>query len=165
MKDRIKNEVVRTLGMYQPYASLMLHGKIETRWVQEGKKPPFPLGLYLLYATKKSQFQDFAITSGKYRVAAMEVLKDEVIIGNGSLVAIGDLINLRLYDPATDGPKTFVDSFDGRMQIVKGDKCINYVLWCLEFESIHSIKKYFRFKGKQGVGKLDRADKDKIILS
>ena len=48
------NEVIRTLGFYQPYCTAMLHGKVETRWIIEGRTPPMPLGKYLLYSTKKS---------------------------------------------------------------------------------------------------------------
>ena len=46
---------IRTLGFYQPFGSLMLHGKIETRWVRKGKKPPFPLGKYIFYTTQKGK--------------------------------------------------------------------------------------------------------------
>lgn len=44
---------IRTLGMYQPFAELMLHGKIETRWRMVSRKIPFPLGKYLIYSTQK----------------------------------------------------------------------------------------------------------------
>jgi hypothetical protein len=54
MIDIFGNETIRTIGLYQPFASLMHHGKIETRWVKKGKKPPFPLGKYILYSTLKS---------------------------------------------------------------------------------------------------------------
>lgn len=36
--------MIRTLVIYQPYATLMGHGKLETRWVKHGRKPPFPRG-------------------------------------------------------------------------------------------------------------------------
>src|ERR1700679_2290183 len=46
------NEIIRTIGFYQPFCSLMLHGKVETRWVRKGRLAPFPMGIYLGYGTK-----------------------------------------------------------------------------------------------------------------
>src|SRR5690348_11535546 len=48
-----EDEIIRTLGFFQPFCTAMLHGKIETRWIRKGRKPPMPLGKYLLYSTKK----------------------------------------------------------------------------------------------------------------
>lgn len=57
---------IRTLGFYQPFGTLMLHGKIETRWVKVGKKPPFPEGKYLFYSTQKRCKYDKLLQSGMF---------------------------------------------------------------------------------------------------
>lgn len=124
MSDLFGNEKIRTLGLYQPYASLMLHGKIETRWVEDGKKPPFPIGKYLIYSTKQdSSMQSFLAISGKYCASVWDVLSRPVHplehVAGGCPIMIGTLHNIRKYIPGDDGPKTFVDSFDGKMIIIR----------------------------------------------
>jgi hypothetical protein len=159
-------EKIRTLGLYQPYASLMLHGKIETRWVEDGRKPPFPLGKYLIYSTKKSSsILSFQLTSGKYCQKVWQTLQDgDTYAGDGLPICIAILEGLWKYRPDIDGPETFVDSFDGKMQIIKGTHRIprDYTLWCLKFVNVQPVK-LFRFNGgKQGIGFLSEADQAKI---
>lgn len=163
------DQKIRTLGLYQPYATLMLHGKIETRWVEVGKKPPFPLGMYLLYSTKKdSSMEDFHNTSGMYCASVWEALSKPVHelehVGGGSPIAIGTLNNVRKYIPGVDGPKTFVDSVDGTMHVLKNGESKVYTLWCLEFIDVSPVQ-YFSFNGgKQGIGFLSDEDRAKIQI-
>lgn len=162
----MQNEVIRTLGLYQPFATLMLHGKIETRWVQSGKKPPFPLGKYLIYATKESaSYSEVYRVSGQYfsrlNWAIIDNDNPDNVLYGGMAMAVGNLISIVPYMSLDDKASTFVDSLDGWMEVVKGGKSTYYTLWALVFENVKRIKP-FQLKGKQGIGFLSDADKDKI---
>jgi hypothetical protein len=172
MKDLFNNEVIRTLGLYQPYATLMLHGKIESRWVKRGKKPPFPLGEYLIYSTKKQyKFDEFTKMAG-YDLAtkARELFfKDVCNINithsqhlNGFAIGVGELFEVCKM-PATWLDDAYywppVDQIDPN---VEGEISIDgYTLWALRFKDVKRIKP-FPFKGKQGTGFLKANDKAKI---
>jgi hypothetical protein len=165
-----KSEVVRTLGLYQPFAGLMLHGKIETRLVGRywdpinekivDRKPPFPLGKYLLYATKKP-FDVFGVAkiSGRFydRLSTIQhgdYWKDFHLFGMA--ICVGDLTEI--IDPISPQPATFVD-----LDCVVFD-ISNYPTHRrvgLVFKNIQRIEP-FPFKGKQGIGFLSDADKSKI---
>jgi len=155
---------IRTLGLYQPYATLMLHGKIETRWVAVGKKPPFPLGKYLIYATQKCyNFHDAEKLMGDQVDKAHEKFRLEFQFGSsgtlnpktksfllGHAICIGDLVSI--IDPIL--PSTT-------------DTYVEYVAPCsrrrvgLVFENMKRIEP-FQFKGKQGIGFLTPEDEAKI---
>lgn len=150
------NEVIRTLGFYQPFGSLMLHGKIETRKVQNGRRPPFPFGKYLFYTTKaklpedrlygwcgESIVQDIRLT------LANEPTKDL----HGYAIAIGEL--------KTYYPMSFEDEVNC---FVRKGRYLDKTTWCLEFANVQRIKPFeFKF-GKQGVGFLPESEKYKIFL-
>lgn len=157
-------EPIRTLGMNQPYASLMLHGKIETRWVQADKEPPFPKGLYMLYACKQSaSMQSFKMISGRYCRAVWEALDKDQFVPDGAPIALARLTEKWMYNPGVDGPQTFVDS-DGMMEMVQFGESKFFRLWCLKFEQVMPIK-YFPFKGKQGIGFLTDDQKRQIVFA
>ncbi len=158
----MQNEVIRTLGLYQPFASLMLHGKIETRLVTIDWKPPFPLGKYLIYSTKKFYHpEDCKHVMGNYYDYANRILHNEkfhepTIDLRGYALCLGDLVSIA--DPIRPCKETFVDLPAVVMDIH------NYPAWRrvgLVFENMKRIKP-FPFKGKQGIGFLSDADKDKI---
>jgi hypothetical protein len=155
---------IRTLGLYQPFASLMLHGKIETRWVPVGKKPPFPLGEYLIYATQKCySFAQGLDLMGDQQSQALNIFKTEFDLGEkgtinpttrrlitGHAICIGNLVSI--IDPILPSTKnTFVE----------------YIAPCsrrrvgLVFENMKRIEP-FPFKGKQGIGFLSEEDQAKI---
>ncbi len=155
---------IRTIGLCQPFASAMLYGKIESRWVKDGHKPAFPLGLYMIYSTQKgytaSQIKDI---SGQHASYLFHVLKDEQSLPDGEPICIGQLLKVRHYEPLKDGPLTFVDNKVGlKYQIISDEETkVTHQLWCLEFSNIQRIEP-FPFTGKQGVG-LIREDKRKLI--
>lgn len=159
--------MIRTLPLYQPYASLMLHGKIETRWVNKNKKPPFPLGKYIIYSTKKSYSWDsFKELSGEYFEKAMRILNNEAT-PNGVAICTCDLVKVEDAYPLLM-PETYVglerigeqldlDSEASEL-VIDGQK-----LRFLHFQNVKRIKP-FPFKGgKQGVGFLSKEDEDKIV--
>lgn len=158
MADLFGNVKVRTLGLYQPYASLMLHGKIETRWVRRGKKPPFPLGLYFLYATARPYtMEEFMTLSKCYNSYAEGKLNDEPTRSmNGYGLCIAELVELFLFkDIHKHGcfeRDTFVDVLVP--ESYEEDQRGNwhwYDLWCMKFIDVKRIVPV-GYSGKQGVG-------------
>jgi hypothetical protein len=169
MKDLFGNEPVRTLGLYQPYATLMLHGKIESRWVQEGKKAPFPLGKYLIYSTKKAYtVREFEHVAGEYSSDAVKLFSgDETLDLYGYALAIGDLVEVKKMGMG-EIPKAFIDINLTMLKDAKEGVDLweeitidESTLWGLHFKSVKRIKP-FPFKGKQGVGFLSTEDQSKI---
>lgn len=156
--------VIRTLGFYQPFCSLMFHGKIETRIVMLGRKPPFPLGKYLFYSTKEPS-TDEQLT----RWCSFETLlsmgdalsEDETFMLNGYALGTGELVNIRLMTEA-DEDKCFV-AYKGVMDFTdKEGRGYQAVQWCLEFKNVKRIEP-FEFKGKQGVGFLPHSVEIKYL--
>lgn len=146
---------VRTLGFYQPFCSLMLHGKKETRWVREGKKPPFPLGEYLFYSTKNPCANQtlFQWCGPEIMLSISETLSGDITrFMNGIALAVGELVNLRLMTKE-DEAAAFVKFVGKRTVKDKDGNDVVQVQWILEFQNITTINP-FKFKeGKQGVGK------------
>lgn len=134
---------IRTIGLYQPYAFLMLHGKIETRWVIKGKKPPFPLGNYLIYATQKAymqyQVKQYAGESIAATIFKLQYQEPYSAI-RGKSICVGTLVDVRLMTPE-DCEKCFV----------KWETSETHDRWCLVFENIKRVVPE-PVKGKQGIG-------------
>lgn len=159
------SEVIRTIGLYQPYASLMLCDKLESRWVVAGKKAPFPKGEYLIYSTKKEYSnQEFQRLAGMFWDSALQKLRTEKTrYLTGQAIAYGELCRVEKIKTIMELSETFYEpphplddthntfQYDGR------------VLWGLRFKNVRRIKP-FPFKGKQGVGFLQDADRAKIIF-
>ena len=146
-------EIIRTLGFYQPFCSLMFHGKIETRWVTVGKKPPFPLGKYLFYSTKKkSEIVDlYEWCGGEIIQIIDETLKyDASSLLNGYALGYGTLTKVRRMTVA-DVPRAFVN-YRGILEYKFETKIVRKEQWCLEFENVERINPYVFTQGKQGVG-------------
>lgn len=149
-------EVIRTLGFWQPFGSLMLHGKIETRKVAVGKKPPFPLGKYLFYTTQKPTPNPilFNWCGPEIMSNIVETLKNEptrvmlqTAIAIGELKAIRPMIN-------KDEEKCFVQNID---MLGKSN-------WCLCFENVQRIESFIWNYGKQGVGFVPKSELVKIKI-
>ncbi len=155
-----KKELIRTLGLYQPFATLMLHGKVESRWVKKGKKPPFPLGRYLIYSTKKAyDVAEFKHVSGEFYSDAKSKLYDEAIISEhcttglrGFALAVGDLVKVKPLGMG-DLAKAFVDvnltqlrdreeGVDLWEQVIIDE----HALWGLWFENVKRIKTVVRLE-------------------
>lgn len=168
MADLFGNEIIRTLGLYQPYAGLMLppYNKIETRWIADNHKPPFPLGKYLIYATQKMySIDEFKSIAGD---TAVHIYRDfstkEKFHLRGMAIGVGDLVEVRKMEKE-DAEKAFVQiKSDDALRYIgpdKGDK--SYTRYCLVFENMREIIP-FQFKGKQGVGILPMEMKSKIKI-
>lgn len=158
---------IRTLGLYQPYATLMLHGKIETRIVgsvvdkktrkRKWRKPPFPFGKYLIYATLKSyDFFDVQRISAKDadRIHVLEASDDWATYHlRGVAICVGDLVEI--IDPITpDTKNTFVDY----LEPTEDERRVGLV-----FQNVERIVP-FPIKGKQGIGFVESADINKIEI-
>lgn len=153
-----KNEIIRTLGFYQPFGSLMLHDKIETRWVKKGKKPPFPLGKYAFYTTEKycSPHTLLDWCGEDILLSINSILSKEPtrnltkhLIGYGTLIAVRPLIkeDESLAFVKFQGQKTFFNK-----DMTTTIKC----QWALFFKNVKAIIPVTYNHGKQGVGFLDK---------
>jgi hypothetical protein len=143
-------EPIRTLGLYQPYAELMMHGKIETRWIKKGTKPPFPKGKYLLYACKKEYtLTQLSVIAGNQYNRITTIINGLDLI-RGAAIAVGDLVKHIYIVPGMED-ETFVRYQPPLSKVMVG----------LIFENVKRIKP-FPFKGKQGVGFLSKEDERKI---
>lgn len=145
---------MRTLGFWQPYGSLMLKGKIETRVVEVGRKPPFPLGDYLFYTTQKSTDRDLLSKWCGEDILnnMMDILvKEPTFTLNGYAIATAKLVSIR---PMTkeDEPKCFVKYFGITEKHDAKGKLRFYHQNCLIFEDIKRIDPFKFEYGKQGVG-------------
>ncbi len=156
-----ETQTIRTLGLYQPYAGLMLHGKIETRWVRNDRKPPFPLGKYLLYSTLRGYaVKELYSVAGDQTQRILSMMGDPKIASDftllGHALCIGDLTHIGRSDqwPVHYSNDTFVDCH------VADDE---YTRWLLFFDNVKRIKP-FTIRGKQGIGFLPKEDYSKIIF-
>lgn len=146
---------IHTIGLYQPFASLMLHGKIETRWVKKGRKPPFPLGKYLVYSTaNRYGLGDIFMISGSKQYDRMnEVLKgDETVVLTRHAICLIDLVELRQM-VKEDEDKTFVEYRESPDRI----------LWCLVPGEIQRIQPFPFLDGHQGIGFLSEENRKKLL--
>ena len=149
---------IRTLGFYQPFGSLMLNGKIETRWVRKGKKPPFPLGKYVFYTTQKScdMFTLFQWCGAEIMLSITNTLQNdstkdlkEVALGIGELVEVRPLT-------IEDEAMAFVKFVGEKTELINGVE-VTKVQWALIFKNLKPFEP-FDWKindksiGKQGVG-------------
>jgi len=151
-------DAIRTLGFYQPFGSLMFHGKIETRWVMKGRKPPFPLGRYAFYTTRKWCDNKTLIEWCGNEIASniKSILKNDVTKNmDETLLGYGDLI--KFYPMSeVDEQKCFV-KYAGEREFEVSGKNVIKKQWCLLFDNvirIHPIRYFFNGKslGKQGIG-------------
>ena len=153
---------LRTLGFYEPFGSLMLHGKIETRWVMAGKKPPFPLGKYLFYTTKK-ECDNITLLNWCGSEIVSEIAgifgSNEKPSLHGYAIGIGELVDV--CELKASDTNTFV-KFKGSKVVQKGDKEITYIQWGLWFENVRKIEPFEWKFGKQGVGFVPYSELQKI---
>lgn len=139
--------------MYQPFCSLMItKDKLETRWVLNGKKPPFPLGKYMIYACKKMlKPEEVARISGPY-LEESEWAGDIRYAYTGMPMFIADLVLVR--DMTWD---------DQELAFVEWGQAKDSRQVILDFKNRQRIKP-FPFKGKQGVGILTTFEKSQIEI-
>lgn len=146
------NEVIRTIGFYQPFCTAMLHGKIETRWVRKGRKPSMPLGKYLMYSTKKRcsnadlfNWCGTIITHQLYDV----INNDDTKQYDGYALCTGTLVKVELLTPEHN--PTFIKFVGEKTETIDGEQ-ITKIQWALIFENVTPIEPFVWLHGKQGVG-------------
>lgn len=148
---------VRCIGLYQPFASLMRHGKIETRWVQKGRKPPFPEGLYLIYSTKRRyELGEIMEISGRKCFDWMEeVLRGDQTVGQlGYTICLGYLY---IKHPMTKDIE--LECF------VEHKESETHDLWAMRFKEVVMLEPTVWNHGKQGVGFVPESEYDNIIVN
>ena len=133
----------RTLSWNQPYASLMLHGKIETRRRQTNVR-----GKVLICSCAKGYSHKIidSISGQDARYRIYSILNTEPSLFNlpkGKAIAVADLVNCRPMTKA-DEEKCFVE-YKEPLFIPNGK------LWCWVFDKVQAIEP-FEVKGKQGWG-------------
>lgn len=158
-------EPIRTLGLYQPFASLMMHGKIETRWIRKGRKPPFPLGKYLIYATKKPYgLPELSQIAGNQYDRIKQIIHG-TRVEYGKALCVGDLVKIIYVLPGME-KETFVDCHKTtRIKYLKTNVApieVHQVMIGLIFENVRRIKPFPFEHGKQGIGFLQPQDVEKI---
>lgn len=143
-------DVIRTICLYQPFASLMLHGKIETRmWKHDFKVR----GKFLIYSSVKPYKERDVFELCGVRMAQdiyLQLFSEPTKDLNGYAIALGTLKEYRDMKPE-DESKCYVPYAPGRK--------------CLVFEDVKRIKPFVLskvFRG-QGIRILNDAEKSKII--
>lgn len=132
---------VRGLSMKQPYANLMLKGKVETRIWQ----PEYRGWVLICVSQTECTYPEVKAISGRY-VPFIEQIVKGMDLNKGMAIAVGKLVKV---EKAGLGhyPRTFVD-------VEKQPK----QLWLHHFDKVRAIKP-FPVKGKLGYFELD----DEII--
>ena len=145
----ILNEPIRALSWKQPYAELMLHGKIETRtWKTDYR------GLVLMCASQKgyNEYGVFSISGGIYSNQIIKTLNYTDLyavthfLKNGNAFATGRLVDCR--------PMTEKDEAKCSVHYTPGKFCHIY-------KEVRPIKP-FEWKGTQKWGTVSQDVIDKI---
>jgi len=137
---------ILALSWKEPFASLMLHGKIETRTWKTNYR-----GLVLICASKIRYGKEtlFKIAGNRQVFRMLETLDSTPYQNfNGKAIAIGRLIDCR---PMTESDE---------------DKCFvkyNPDLYCHVYEDVRAIEP-FDWKGSQGWSKVTEEYKQKIKI-
>ena len=157
-----KKEIIRALWWNQPYASLMLHGKIETRTY-----PTKVRGKVLICACKKSYIDNEVLSiSGQRQMVRLTQLfnikglcslepYNYNFLPCGQVIAIGDLVDCRPMTKA-DEDKCFVQYREPWYEYVWNNKLnvelpIEKQLYCWVFENIKPIESFeMQIKTKSG---------------
>lgn len=140
---------MKALSWKQPYADLMLYGKIETR-----RRYTNVRGVVLICATKKpyslidelniSGKEQFDRITDRFKMGKTSPLLSPLL--NGNAIAVGELVDCRPMNPEDE------------------DKCFVMYhpdLFCWVFENVKKIQP-FPFKGSQGWKNVPQEIIDKI---
>jgi len=132
---------MRALSWREPFATLMLHGKIETRtWATNYR------GLVLICASKKPYSPNEVLEiSGKVqyshvRGTLMKEGEEQMMKTLGHAIAVGELVDCKPMGP-DDNDKCFVRYDD--------------LLYCHVYENVRAIEP-IAFKGQLGWKKLEK---------
>ena len=159
-------ELLRTIGLYQPFCSLMLHGKVETRWVRNGRFAAFPLGKYIGYCTWKfctpTMLADWCGVDLERLIT--ETLKEDYTQHmQQKALWIGDLIKIgTMYE--WQEKECFVKYKGEQVRIDKNGKSHVYHQQVLYFENVQAIEPFDFEYGKQGVGIFPQSEKHRIKI-
>ncbi|MFA5403311.1 MAG: hypothetical protein WC358_00080 [Ignavibacteria bacterium] len=136
---------IMALSWKEPYGTLMLHGKIETRSWKTNYR-----GLVLICASKKSYNIDsvFDISNNIDIINRVVPVYDKYPLTEGKAIAIGKLIECRPMKEE-DEKKAFVKYYPD--------------LFSWIFEDVKAIEP-FAWKGSLGFRELTFEEKQKIIL-
>lgn len=144
MNDLFGNESIRALSWKQPFASLMLSGKIETRkWATSYR------GKVLICAAQQSyKLTQILVFTGEriFKFIFNHYSEEESHRLKGKAIAIADLVDCRKMT-IEDEDKCFVQFKEG--------------LYCHVYKNVQAIKP-FPIKGRQGWFKLTDEQKGKI---
>lgn len=138
-----EGEKIRALSWKQPFGSLMLHGKIETRtWNTNVRGNILICNSLQPYSTKET----IQICGQHQYNRIVALISGKTKPNYGYAIAVGTLVDSR---PMTkqDEDKCFVEYWEG--------------LWCHVYENVRPIEP-FKFKGGQGFRKLDQQTINKI---
>lgn len=147
--EEIKGNKVLALSWKQPYGSLMLHGKIETRTWKTNYR-----GLVLICCSNSGySFETILNISGEQQLRRMNYflaqdLRNKAGLRMAHAIAIARLVDCRPMKPE-DENKTFVKYYPD--------------LFCHVYEDVTPIEP-FPWKGKQGWSTVSDEVKGKIIL-
>lgn len=152
MKPYTPDQKLMALSWKQPYADLMLHGKIETRTWNTNYR-----GWVLICSSKQAyKYQSLLNICGGIYAYLDRIIKHfsdfDAIMENrlrsGQAIAIGKLVDSRpmTYD---DQQKAFVHYHDD--------------LYCHIYEDVRPIEP-FDWKGSQGFREVTEAEKAKIVF-
>lgn len=167
------DDPIRALSWKQPYASLMLHGKIETRvWDTKYR------GYVLICASKSGSNYESVFNISKLQTGNIQdklyplfhlqdpwghMMKE---LPNGKAIAIGKLVDCRPMTKA-DEEACYVEYQEPWIEPKKTkgpvSSLIEKRLWCHVYEDVHAIEP-FDWKGKQGWSTLTWEDRKKIII-
>lgn len=159
-------EQIRTIGLYQPFGSLMLpdYNKLETRWTREGHTAPFPLGKYLIYTTKTPadipamvEWCGIGLAAGINELMATE----KTIHYNGYALGLAELIERR--DLKEEDQNTYIRFVGRKTEIIKGKEVVK-TQRALKFVNVQRIEPFKWNYGKQGVGFVPESELSKIKI-
>lgn len=144
-----QTEIIRALSWKQPFASLMFHGKIETR-----SYPTNVRGKVLICSSQQAYATiDMLAIAGSTQIKRIDqalslTAHNYKILPRGYAIAIADLVDCR--------------------PMMQDDEDICFIkyspnLWCWIFDNVEAITP-FAYKGKQGWSIVDASIKEKITI-
>lgn len=166
-----QTEIIRALWLKQPFASLMLHGKIETRTY-----PTKVRGKVLLCSCKQPFDYKKVIEISREQVGrindALQVHYSTLPLGVA--ICVANLVSchpmrllnedkcfVKFHEPWVEvRTKKKFSKTTGKWELVE-EKIIKR-LWCWIFDDVQAVEP-FELDGKQGWAILDEETKDKII--
>jgi len=152
---------MKALSWKQPFASLMLHGKIETRTWSTNYR-----GLVLICVSKKPySLKEVLDICGDYQhMRIVDTLGYEISQFNdvcGYAIGVGNLVDCRRMTPEDEDDCFVKYNPSAIIEIHENYREVHYPLWCHIYENVKEIEP-FPFKGKQGWSTVDESIISKI---